>query len=82
MSVPSTNVAHETHSADANPDLLLVKPRAACRMLACGNTRLYELLAAGELESFLDGRSRKITVASIHRLIARRLATEALPHER
>lgn len=43
-------------------------------MLACSNTRGYELLAAGELESFLDGRSRKITVDSIHRYIARRLA--------
>jgi hypothetical protein len=34
------------------------------------------LLSAGELESFLDGRSRKIIVASIHRFIARRLAAE------
>ena len=54
---------------------LLVKPRAACAMLACGNTRLYELLKAGELESFLDGRSRKITAESIRRYIARRLAS-------
>jgi uncharacterized membrane-anchored protein len=53
---------------------LIVKPREARRMLACGNTRLYELLAADELESFLDGRSRKITVESIRRYIARRLA--------
>jgi hypothetical protein len=52
---------------------LLVKPKAAWRMLACGNTRGYELLAAGELESFLDGHSRKITVESIHRYIERRL---------
>jgi hypothetical protein len=43
-------------------------------MLACSNTRGYELLNAGELESFLDGRSRKITVESIRRYIARRLA--------
>jgi hypothetical protein len=42
-------------------------------MLACGNTRLYELLAAKELDSFLDGRSRKITVESIRRYIARLL---------
>jgi len=44
-------------------------------MLACGNTRLYELLGTGELESFLDGRSRKITVDSIRRYIAQRLAS-------
>jgi hypothetical protein len=43
-------------------------------MLGCGNTRGYELLAAGELDSFLDGRSRKITVASIHAYVARRLS--------
>jgi hypothetical protein len=52
---------------------LVVSPRRARRMLDCGNTRLYELLAARELESFKDGKSRKITVASIKRLIARRL---------
>jgi hypothetical protein len=57
----------------ADHALLLVKPRAACRLLACGNTRLYELLAAGELDSFLDGRSRKITIESIRRYVARRL---------
>jgi len=55
---------------------LVVKPKTAWRLLACSNTKGYELLAAGELESFLDGRSRKITVASIHALIARRLAAE------
>jgi hypothetical protein len=55
---------------------LVVKPKVAWKLLACSNTRGYELLAAGELESFLDGRSRKITVASIHQLIARRLAAE------
>jgi hypothetical protein len=46
-------------------------------MLGCGNTRGYELLAAGELESFLDGRARKITVESIHNYIARKLAASA-----
>jgi hypothetical protein len=45
-------------------------------MLDCGNTRLYELLKNNELESYLDGRSRKIIVASIHRYIARRLEAE------
>jgi hypothetical protein len=43
-------------------------------MLNCGNTRLYELIGAGELDSFLDGCSRKITVESIHRYIQRQLA--------
>lgn len=52
---------------------LVVRPKSARRMLNCGQTRLYELIAAGELDSFLDGRSRKITVESIHRYIRRRL---------
>jgi hypothetical protein len=55
----------------------LVKPKVAWQMLACGNTRGYELLAAGELQSFLDGRSRKITVASIRRYIERHLGKSA-----
>jgi|SRR5262245_23178703 len=55
---------------------LVVKPKIAWKMLACSNTRGYQLIAAGELESFRDGRSRKITVESIHRLIARRLVAE------
>ena len=59
-----------------DPAALVVKPKVAWKMLACSNTRGYELLSAGELESFLDGRSRKIIVASIHRYIARRLEAE------
>ena len=55
---------------------LVVKPKVAWKLLACSNTRGYELIASGELESFRDGRSRKITIESIHQLIARRLAAE------
>jgi hypothetical protein len=54
---------------------LVVKPKVAWKMLACSNTRGYELLAARELDSFLDGRSRKITVESILRYIARQLTS-------
>lgn len=60
---------------------LVVKPRDARRMLNCGQTRLYELLGTGELESFLDGRSRKITVESIHRYISRRLGSSIAPNQ-
>jgi hypothetical protein len=58
---------------------LVVKPKVAWMMIQCSNTRGYELLAAGELDSFLDGRSRKITVESIHRYIARRLEPAKKP---
>ena len=53
---------------------VVVSPRQAWRMLGIGNTRGYALLAAGELESYLDGRARRITVASIERYVQRRLA--------
>jgi excisionase family DNA binding protein len=45
-------------------------------MLACGNTRLYELIAAGEIESYRDGRSRKIPVASIQAYVRQRIEAE------
>ena len=65
---------------------LLVRPREAWRMLGCGNSHGYELLNAGELESFHDGRARKITVASIRAYITRKLAaagvTSAAPQPR
>jgi excisionase family DNA binding protein len=67
MSICSTGLG------DLEP--LIVKPREACKMLSCSHKKLYQLLADGELESFKDGRSRKITVASIKRRIARQLAS-------
>jgi hypothetical protein len=39
-------------------------------MLACSHKRLYQMLSEGQLESFKNGRSRLITVASIESLIA------------
>jgi hypothetical protein len=72
MSIHSTGL-----SRDAEP--LAVKPKRAAEMLDCGITRLYELINAKEIVSFTDGRSRKITVASIQAYIARRIA--ASQHE-
>ena len=61
---------------------LIVKPRDACKMLSCSRKRLYQMLAHGDLESFKDGRSRKITVNSIKRHIASRLASGRSPIKR
>jgi hypothetical protein len=58
---------------------LAVSPRQACQMLSVGLTRMYQLLNANELDSFLLGRSRRITTASIYKLIDRRLAEDPLP---
>jgi excisionase family DNA binding protein len=79
MSIRNAGLGREQqrlHGGRTGLDPLVVKPREAWVMLGCGNTWGYELLAAGELESYLDGRSRKITVASIHAYIARRLAAK------
>jgi len=61
-------------SSTEHIEALAVRPKTAWRMLGCGNSHGYELLARGELESFTDGSARKITVDSIKRYIARRLA--------
>jgi hypothetical protein len=66
MSIHSTGLGHD--------EPFVVSPARAKALLDCGTTRLYELIAAGELESFKDGKSRKITVKSIKARIARKLA--------
>jgi excisionase family DNA binding protein len=52
---------------------LVVRPMQACALLSIGLTRCYELMNAGELQSFKDGKSRKITVSSINAYIDRRM---------
>ena len=56
---------------------LVVSPKVAQIMLDCGETKIYELIANREIESFRDGKSRKITVRSIHARIERKLAEAA-----
>jgi hypothetical protein len=50
---------------------LAVSPSQACLLLNIGNTRLYQLLGAGELISYNEGRARRITMASIQARVAR-----------
>lgn len=61
-------------ATEDDEERLVVSPHRAERMLDIGHSRLYELLSAGEFESYKDGKSRKITVASIRARIARKLA--------
>jgi hypothetical protein len=60
-------------SANIGDEPLVVSPRRACHLLDCGTTRLYELINGGELQSFRDGTSRKIVLASIRDYVTRRL---------
>jgi hypothetical protein len=66
---------------DSPPEKLLplvVRPSAARRLLGdCSLDVLYTKIRNGELVSFLDGRRRLITTASIEADIARRAAAAA-----
>ena len=53
---------------------LAVSPRQACVLLNVGNTRLYQLIGKRELESYQEGRARKITMRSIRARHERQLA--------
>jgi hypothetical protein len=46
-------------------------------MLGLGVTSVHALIKAGELTSYLDGRRRKILVASIRKYAAQRMASNA-----
>lgn len=51
----------------------VVSANEAMRALDCSRTKLYQILDRDELDSFLDGKSRKITVASIRNYISKKL---------
>ncbi len=51
---------------------LVVRVRDACRLLSCSQTRIYELMASGEIEAFRDGGSRRVLMSSVKQYIDRR----------
>jgi excisionase family DNA binding protein len=61
---------------DSKPPItpLVVSPRQAQTLLGVGRTYLYELLGRGCLDFYKEGTSTRITVASVNRHIATRLA--------
>jgi excisionase family DNA binding protein len=61
-----TNIAM---SAEVPP--LLVSVRSAARILAVGRTTVYELIAAGELETIHIGRSRRVPMAELEAFVQR-----------
>jgi len=52
----------------------VIRPKVAFKLLGVANTYGYQLINAGELETYREGRARLITVRSVFFLIARRLA--------
>lgn len=53
---------------------LVVPPKIAAAMLSVSLFTINAMMKRGELVSYLDGRSRRITVASIKQHVARHLA--------
>jgi hypothetical protein len=73
-----TDQSDSVRPRDSAIEPLVVRPRGARRMYGnCSEAELYRKIAAGEVESYLDGRRRLITVKSIKADIARNLAAAA-----
>lgn len=58
-----------------SPDPICVRVNDAARMIGIGRTKLYELIAAGEVETVKLGKSTRITTASLHDLVRRQRGT-------
>jgi excisionase family DNA binding protein len=58
-------------------DALAVPAKKAAPAIGVGMTRLYELIKAGEIESYRDGKARKIVVASLKAYVQRQIVAEA-----
>ena len=54
-----------TLSKPAGVEPLVVTPREACTLLGIGNTRLYRLISDKQIDSYREGRERRIPLASI-----------------
>jgi hypothetical protein len=73
------NKHHKSSAAEkpAKPKVnvrpLVVGTAEARRLGGWGKTKLFKLIAAAELDSFLDGRVRRVTVESIEARIERKL---------
>lgn len=55
---------------------ICMKVNDAAGMIGVGRTKLYELIASGEVEAVKLGKSTRIVTASLHRLIMRQRGLE------
>ncbi|WP_375392015.1 helix-turn-helix domain-containing protein [uncultured Sphingomonas sp.] len=58
-------------SAPAPAEPICVRVNDAARMIGIGRTKLYELIAAGEVETVKLGKSTRVPIASLHDLVRR-----------
>lgn len=61
---------------------LVATPSETMTYIGVGRAKLYELINENELESYVEGKSRKILWPSIHSYVRRRLAAEAARRNR
>ena len=55
---------------------ICVRINDAARMIGVGRTKLYELIADGEVETVKLGKSTRVITASLHRLVMRQRGPE------
>jgi hypothetical protein len=53
---------------------VLLSTADACAMIGCGPRRLAQLMDGREVDSVLEGRSRRVVTASVYNLIRKRIA--------
>jgi excisionase family DNA binding protein len=61
--------------ANARPYKLLVTPEEAAEILSVGRTRIFELMASGQLRSVRIRSSRRIPMVAIEQLVQQLLDT-------
>ena len=58
------------------PDTICVRVNEAARMIGVGRTKLYELIAAGEVDVVKLGKSTRVTTASLKSLVERNVSLD------
>ena len=51
---------------------ICVRVNDAARMIGVGRTKLYQLIATGELETVKIGKATRVTIANLRELVRRR----------
>ncbi|GAB3914616.1 helix-turn-helix domain-containing protein [Kibdelosporangium lantanae] len=76
----TTQPANEAPTARPMPDQVLLTVEEAARRIGIGKTKAYALVKAGDLESVLIGRLRRVHVDAIRAYAARLVAEQTSNH--
>src|SRR5271168_467252 len=57
---------------------LTVSRKDACEILGCKRTKLDRLIKSKQIQSYLDGGSRRVVTASVYKYILRKINRERL----